>query len=86
MQPKRDTKTDATRPSRSTAVSKPELPERRGRGEQAPLLPFIWGSRGNKSTIYEVQENPFLDIDLIKQRSNKLCKQTNYAWKTEPFV
>ena len=39
---------------------------RRGRGEQALLLSFIWESRGSKTALIEIQKNPFLDIDMMK--------------------
>jgi len=48
-----------------------EMSEKEGRGEQVPLLPFICGSRESESAFFEMQRNPFLDINIIQLRSNK---------------
>ena len=31
---------------------------KRGRGKQAPIFPFTFGSRGSKSSLFEMQLNP----------------------------
>ena len=42
-----------------------------GRGEQAPLLPFSWGSRGSKSALLNAMIC-FLIVNMTQRRSYKL--------------
>ena len=45
--------------------------QRGGRGEQAPLLPFSWGSMGSKSAFLNAMIC-FLMVSMIQWRSYKL--------------
>ena len=55
------------------------------RGASAPPVLHL-GSRGSKSALFEMQLNPYLDIDMIQRKSNKLYKQAKYYWKREQVV
>ena len=52
----------------------PGTPER-GQGEHALLLPFSWGSRGNKSALLNAMIC-FLIVNMIQRRSTKIIYMT----------
>ena len=50
------------------------IPRHAGEGcrrEQAPLLPFSWGSKGRKSALFNAMVC-FLIVNMIQRRSYKL--------------
>jgi len=55
-------------------VRKAGMLERADRGEQVPLLPFIWGEQGSNCALFELQQESFSDFDMIQWRSKTLYK------------
>ena len=53
--------------------------ERGSRGEQVPLLPFIWETK----VLFIKCNRISLDIDMMQRRSTKLYRQAKCDWKRD---